>query len=146
MACTFPIPSPKHTSTLPGVQEGVHGLWPAPGTPHDPPERQEAKRWISSTSFLHCIVLLARSMASEAPSSSSFGYSPLEHLLPKLLVIPSGRVFSPLLSFFKISVSFPDLPQSGYDSPQSCFVGTLLQGFLFSVAAKQNASHTCVLW
>lgn len=51
-------------------------------------------------------------------SSSSCCY-PLECFLSKLLVTPSGMGFPPLLSFFKVPVSFPDLPRSGYGSPQS---------------------------
>lgn len=90
-----------------------------PRTPCDLQERQEAMPGVSSTSVLHCTILPAWSMVWVAPSLSSFGCSHLEGLLPELLVTPSFRGFPPLLSFFKVSVSSPDLAQSGYGSPQS---------------------------
>lgn len=144
-ALTHPISSPKqqHTSWCVG-----RCTWPlaSPRTPCDPQERQEAKPWISSTSFLHCAVLPACSMAAVTPSSSSSGCSPPEHLLPKLLVIPSSRGFSPLLSFFKVSVSFPDPPQSGYGSPQSLLCWQPFPMFyLFCCCKTKCFSYLCPL-
>lgn len=120
---TYPIPSPKHSNTLSGVQEGAQVCrrpMASPRTPCDLQERQEAKPGTSSTSFLHSAILPAHLMASVTPSSSSSGCSPLEHLLLKLLVTPSDKCFPTFLSFFfKVSMSFSDLPQSSYGSPQS---------------------------
>lgn len=122
--------------------------WPlaSPGTPCDPQERQEAKPRFSSTSFPHRTILPAHSMASVTPSSSSSGCSPLENFLSKLLVTPSGRGFPPLLSIFKVSVSFPDLPQSGYGSPQSLLCWQPFAMFyLFCCCKTKCFSYFCPL-
>ena len=65
---------------------------------------------------------------------------------PTLLVIPSGRGFPPLLSFFKVSVSFPDLLQSGYGSPQSLLCWQPFAMFyLFCFCKTKCFSYLCPL-
>lgn len=105
MACTYPIPSPKHCSTFPGGWEGAHGLWPPQGHPvtHRRGKIMDLQPILPS---LHC------------PLCSFNGLKPLPHpppCVPLQSATSNSQIngnsfwqgFFPFSSYFKSSHIFP---------------------------------------
>lgn len=89
-----PIPSPKCSSSFPGVWEGASGL---PKEACDLWPTEKPKSWISSPSSLHYTVPSAHSMASLDLFLILLKVflSRVQPVIPKLVIIPSGRGFCP---------------------------------------------------